>query len=55
MAGNQENKPAAAEQPATPPKKKPSWLHTILWMIGMMLLVNVAMAVVAYFLFFYGK
>lgn len=36
----------------SPQKKKASWLRTILWMLSMMLLANVAMAVVAYFLFF---
>lgn len=38
--------------PAKPAKKKASWLRTILWVLSMMLLVNAAMAVVAYFLFF---
>jgi hypothetical protein len=36
-------------------KKKPSWLHTILWMFSMLLLVNVVMGVIAYFLFFHNK
>ena len=39
----------------TPKKKKVTWLRTILWMFSMMLLANVAMGVVAYFLFFYHK
>lgn len=49
---------AVAEQQnpvATKKKKKASWLRTILWMISMVLLVNVIMAIIAYFLFFYKK
>jgi hypothetical protein len=36
-------------------KRKPSWLRTILWMLSMILLANVVMAIVAYFLFFQHK
>jgi len=36
-------------------KRKPSWLRTILWMLSMIVLVNIAMAIVAYFLFFHNK
>lgn len=46
---------AGGQQIVSAPKKKTSWLHTILWMFSMMLLVNVAMAIAAYFLFFYKK
>jgi len=35
---------------ARPKKKKASWARTILWMVGMMLLVNVVMALIAYVL-----
>jgi flagellar basal body-associated protein FliL len=41
-------------QPA-PQKKKASWLRTILWMLSMIMLVNLAMVIVAYFMFFYNK
>lgn len=40
---------------ASPQKKKPSWFRTILWMFSMMLLVNVVMGIIAYFLFFAHK
>ncbi len=43
-----QTKPAAENKP----KRKASWLLTILWMISMILLVNVAMWTIAYFLFF---
>ena len=43
-----QKKPAAENKP----KRKASWLRTILWMISMILLVNVAMWTIAYFLFF---
>jgi len=33
-------------------KKKVSWLHTMLWMLSMVLLANIVMGIVAYFLFF---
>ena len=33
--------------------KKPSWLHTILWMLSMVLLVNVVMGVLFYLLYHY--
>jgi len=44
--GNQKNRVGS------PKKKKASWLRTILWMLSMVLLVNVVMAIIAYFLFF---
>ena len=37
------------------PKKKVSWLRTILWMFSMALLGNLVMAIIAYFLFFADK
>lgn len=43
---NEQTKPAG--------KKKPSWFHTIMWMVSMMLLVNVVMAIIAYTLHQYG-
>lgn len=46
---NQKN-PVAPQQ-----KKKASWTNTILWMLSMMLLVNVIIAIIAYFMFFYNK
>jgi hypothetical protein len=36
-----------------PKKKKASWLRTILWMLSMMLLANVVVGIIAYFLFVY--
>lgn len=36
-------------------KKKASWWRTILWVLSMMLMVNVVMGVIAYFVFFYNK
>jgi len=36
-------------------KKKASWLHTVLWMLSMILLANGVMAIIAYFLFFHNK
>jgi hypothetical protein len=36
-------------------KKKASWLRTILWMFSMILLTNIIMAILAYFLFFKNK
>ena len=38
-----------------PKKKKASWVRTILWILSMMLLANLAMAIVAYFMFFHDK
>ena len=35
--------------------KKASWLHTILWMLSMVVLANIGMSVIAYFLFFHNK
>ena len=32
-------------------KKKASWFRTILWMLSMMMLTNVAMAIIAYVLY----
>jgi len=42
---------SASHNPALAPPKRKSWLRTILWMISMMLLVNVAMAIIAYVLY----
>lgn len=36
-------------------KKKASWFRTILWMLSMMLLANMVVGVIAYFLFIYKK
>lgn len=36
-------------------KKKASWLRTILWMLSMMMLVNVVIGIIAYFVLFYKK
>jgi hypothetical protein len=36
-------------------KRKPSWLRTILWMLSMIVLANIVVAIVAYFLFFQHK
>jgi hypothetical protein len=52
LPGNAMQHPEVAD---AKPKKKASWLRTILWMLSMMLLVNVVMAIVAYFLFFADK
>ena len=35
--------------------KKASWVRTILWMFSMVLLANVFMGIIAYFLFFHDK
>ena len=45
--------PAQASPSGVRKVKKPSWLHTILWMLSMVLLVNVAMAVLFYVLYYY--
>jgi cell division septal protein FtsQ len=45
--GNRE-KPAGNQK-----KRKASWVRTILWMLSMMLLANVVVGIIAYFLFFY--
>jgi len=43
------------ERNNTAGKKKASWLRTVLWMLSMVLLSNVVMAIIAYFLFFNDK
>jgi len=40
-------------QTMVPKKKKASWSRTILWMLSMVILVNVAMAIIAYVLHLY--
>lgn len=54
--GNQEM-PVGDQKPLVenPKKKKASWVRTILWMLSMVLLANVFLGIVAYFLFFYKK
>jgi len=41
--------------PAKKQKKKPSWLRTVLWMLSMVVLANILMGGIAYFLFFHNK
>ena len=54
----QQEQPGAAviqQGQAGTKKKKASWLRTVLWVISMMLLVNIVMAIIAYFLFFHNQ
>jgi len=44
---------AQASSPVPKKIKKTSWLHTILWMLSMVVLVNVLMAVLFYALNYY--
>ena len=58
-----EQKPSGSPDPVgdmetpvvNPKKKKASWLRTILWMLSMIVLANMVMAILAYFLFFRNK
>jgi hypothetical protein len=45
---------AAQAAPARQGNKKPSWMHTMLWMLSMVLLVNMAMAVLFYLLYHFN-
>lgn len=54
LVGNREN--SVLDQKslvANPKKKKPSWMHTIMWMLSMALLANVTIALLFYTLYHY--
>jgi hypothetical protein len=55
MANTERNGQVLNQQFPTVTKKKASWLHTILWMFSMVLLANIVMGILAYFLFFRNK
>jgi heme/copper-type cytochrome/quinol oxidase subunit 2 len=46
---------AGQESASAGKKGKPSWLRTVLWMLSMIVLANIVMAIIAYFLFFHNK
>lgn len=53
LVGNQEQSVLEQKSLDVNPKKKPSWMHTIMYMLAMVFLANVTMALIFYVLYHY--